>query len=179
MRPEDTSTRAARPSTSSPLTVEDLARMGVPELDRAYAAGRVPDSLAARDGTPHGRMLALAGPAGRGAAHELLRRVSASRAFPWRGKSFRSRDTAHGEGVNRAVLLGDVFGFDTRLDTSAVDGRPCIVLDYDVPENPFVVRAIRDELREVSPGLFLGPALLRPAGSRLILYFAIDTSRRG
>jgi hypothetical protein len=35
-----------------------------------------------------------------------------------------------------------------------MDGREAIVLDYSVSSLPF--RAIRDEIREVAPGLYLG-----------------------
>ena len=74
------------------------------------------------------------------------------------------------------VLLGGCFPFDTSVGPSAIDGAPCIVLDYDKPNNPFFIRAIRDELREVAPGLFLGPAMVRlGASAKLALYFAICT----
>jgi hypothetical protein len=50
------------------------------------------------------------------------------------------------------------------------------VLDYARPENPPVIHSLRDELREVSPGLFMGPALLRVLGKpRLVLFFACDS----
>jgi hypothetical protein len=39
-------------------------------------------------------------------------------------------------------------------DASWMDGREAIVLDYSVSSLPF--RAIRDEIREVAPGLYLG-----------------------
>jgi len=39
-------------------------------------------------------------------------------------------------------------------DASWMDGREAIVLDYSVSSLPF--RAIRDEIREVTPGLYLG-----------------------
>ena len=54
---------------------------------------------------------------------------------------------------------------------------PCIVLDYDLPDNPGVIRAIHDELREIEPQLFLGPAMLKAkAGPKFVLWFALDTS---
>jgi hypothetical protein len=39
-------------------------------------------------------------------------------------------------------------------DPSWFDGAECIVLDYS--KTSFVARRIRDEIREVSPGVFLG-----------------------
>jgi hypothetical protein len=37
---------------------------------------------------------------------------------------------------------------------SWLDGQPCVVLDYS--ETSFVAGWIRDEIREVAPGLYLG-----------------------
>jgi hypothetical protein len=48
---------------------------------------------------------------------------------------------------------------------------PCIVLDYEQPENPWPVRQIHDELREVAPGLFLGPAMWRTKNQPVLLFF--------
>ena len=39
-------------------------------------------------------------------------------------------------------------------DTSWFDQKECIVLDYS--RTSFVARKIRDEIREVAPGLYLG-----------------------
>lgn len=61
----------------------------------------------------------------------------------------------------------------------SMDGAPCVVLDYDKPENPWLIRKIHDELREVSPGLFLGPAMAKTVrGPKLLLYFACDFGNR-
>ena len=49
-------------------------------------------------------------------------------------------------------------------------------LDYDLADNPALIRAIHDEVREVAPGLFLGPAMWKSArGPTLVLWFALDT----
>ena len=53
------------------------------------------------------------------------------------------------------------------------DGEPCVVLDYS--RTSFVARKIRDEIREVSPGVFLGLVFW---GRRHILDFALDFTRR-
>ena len=50
-------------------------------------------------------------------------------------------------------------------------------LDYDLPENPFFIRAIKDEIRELSPDLYLGQAWLRAGGKEtLVLYFALQAA---
>jgi hypothetical protein len=49
------------------------------------------------------------------------------------------------------------------------------VLDYNLPENPGIIRAIRDEIRELSPGLYLGQAYMRQRGAHhLWLYFGLS-----
>jgi hypothetical protein len=160
----------------SELTVADLAGMSVAELESLYRDGTVPESLSVLDGAPRGRMLAVAG-LDRGPALSALSRVAAAPGFPWAGKSFNAADDQHGEGINRVRLLGDRFRFTTRIDDSVVDGAPCILLDYDHDDNPWFIRRIRDELRQVAPDLFLGPALMRRGDDhRLVLYFAIDHS---
>jgi hypothetical protein len=156
-----------------PLTLDDLSRASARELGAIYAKG-TPPSFADLDGAPRGRMLAFAGPLGRGRARDGLRRFAESRYFPWDGKSFASKSAAHGSGINRVRMIGDLFRFETRIAPSEVDGKPCLVLDYDLSPNPWPIRQIHDELRQVATGLFLGPAMWKTrAGAKLVLYFAI------
>jgi len=165
--------RRGSAAIGSAFTLDDLARSTAVELGAVYATGTVPE-LADLEGSPRGRMLAFAGPLGRGRAFEALRRFARARYFPWDGKSFASRSDGHGSGVNRVRWLGDLFRFDTRVAPSRLDGRPCVVLDYDLPDNPWFIRKIHDELRRVGPRLFLGPAMWKARrGERLVLYFAI------
>ncbi len=164
-------------SATEPLTLDALAHLDAAALAQVYDKGTVPPSLAVLDGAPRGRMLASAGPLGRGPVADGIRRFSASRIFPWAGKSFTSASPTEGTGVNRVRLAGtrEWFPFATRVEASAVDGKPAIILDYDQPKNPAPIRRIHDELREVAPGLFLGPAMWKAGdGKRLLLWFAID-----
>ncbi|MGW0162629.1 hypothetical protein ACWDUN_25245 [Mycobacterium sp. NPDC003323] len=118
----------------------------------------------------------------------------------WRGKTFDDRS---GTGFNRLSLISRVampviapgyrglrrvgsemvgFHFKHSVDTAAV--APFIkvrALDYGVEEyrNPsvrtFPIKRTRDEIVELTPGLYLGRALLTmPDGEvRLIAYFAL------
>ena len=102
--------------------------------------------------------------------------MGASSGFPWRGKTFRAHNGS-GEGINRISLLGkrQWFPFATRFDASILDGQPTFVLDYGSPKNPPLIRSIVDELREVSPGLYMGPAALKINGKpRHVLFFAVS-----
>jgi hypothetical protein len=54
-----------------------------------------------------------------------------------------------------------------------VDGRPCIVIDYS--KTSLIACLIRDEIREVAPGLYLGVVFL---GRMKILNFALSSPTR-
>jgi hypothetical protein len=167
-----TTTRPARE-----LELDDLAAMTTDELTALYRRGTVPDTLAVLDGKPTCRMLTAVGALGRGTTANTLRALARSTRFPWAGKSFHASSSGEGTGINRVRLAGtrEWFPFDTRIEPSAIDGEPCIVLDYDKPENPWFIRKVHDELREVAPGLFLGPAMWKTkADPALVLYFACD-----
>ena len=166
---------AATESPDPDPTLDALIQMNTRELEARYRKGRVPDSLEALNGSPPGRMLAVGGGADRGVAGNAIRRFAGSNVFPWHGKTFHADHTERGTGINRVAVLGERFPFETRIEPSAIDGKPCILLDYDKPENPFFIRAVRDELREIAPGLFLGPAMIKTRrGPRTVLFFAVD-----
>jgi len=91
--------------------------------------------------------------------------------FAWQGKVF---DTEKGVLRNKILPLGlnaiiaKVYKADSWLD-----GKECIVLDYE--HTSIVAQWIRDEIREVSPGLYLGVVYWgkeQPSAKRLI-HFAL------
>ncbi len=159
--------------------LDSLARCSLAELDTLYRAASLPASMRAADGALIGRMLAVRGmPRALG---EGLRRWAASSSFVWEGKSFEATSDTRGNGINR-VFVPNVFGhqrlfpFETSFGPSAIDGKPTLILDYDLGVNPGYIRKIHDEIREVSPGLFLGPAMWKRAAARiLVLWFALES----
>jgi hypothetical protein len=174
-----TQTSTPVPQRSSLHSLDSLARKTPAELDALYRAATVSKTMHAADGALVGRMLAVRGIPGPLA--EPLRRWSASRSFVWEGKTFRASGDAHGVGHNR-VFLPRVFGrqnlfpFDTAFGPSALDGRPTLILDYDLDVNPGYIRRIHDEIREVAEGLFLGPAMWKGRNDKtLVLWFALDS----
>jgi hypothetical protein len=176
-------TTEIRSTETEKLSLDDLSRMRSEELERLYKKGRLPASLSALNGPLTGRMLAVkkleservAGP---------LRRFAGSKKFVWGGKTFSSRTDREGDGINRINAPGvlgrqNLFPFTTRFATSEIDGKNAIVLDYDHPENPAYIRKIHDEVREVSPGVYLGPAMWKAKqGPVTVLWFALDTGKR-
>lgn len=159
------------------LTLDALSQESVAELGARYARGTCPEDMRTLDGDPTGRMLSVVG-IDATALRDPLARFAAADAFPWEGKSFRSQSADTGRGINRVLLGGRhlLFPFATHFAPSRLDGRPCVTLDYDLPDNPGLIRAIHDEVREVAPGLFLGPAMWKGSdGERFVLWFALDT----
>lgn len=179
MQPVTTTTTTTAAPSGAPLhTLDGLAGRSLDELEALYRAAAVSRTLRAADGALTGRMLSVRGiPAPLAAP---LRRWAASPSFVWEGKTFRSADDARGTGVNRVAVPGvlgrqELFPFETSFGPSELDGRPALILDYDLAVNPGYIRRIHDEIREVAPGLFLGPAMWKGArGKALVLWFALD-----
>jgi hypothetical protein len=168
------------PAPERILSLDRLAALSSDALRGLYARGGVPDDLTFLVGRPKGRMLAVRG-LERGAVGRLLRQVAAHPRFPWDGKSFFADTPDEGRGVNRIDLVlrrFEWFPFATRVEPSVIDGQPCLALDYARANNPWFIARIRDELREVAPGLYLGPALWQRRGGAAahLLWFAVDFS---
>jgi hypothetical protein len=157
------------------LTLNGLLALGADELEALYRGARAPE-LAGIEGDLQGRMLSVV--VLPGWVRPALRAFAGSRAFPWRGKSFRFLGGGGGEGLNRVfsdrISWLRWFRFTTAPGPSRAGGFEAVQLDYDHPENPWFIRAIKDEIREVRPGLYLGQAYLQAGGgARLVLYFAL------
>jgi hypothetical protein len=72
--------------------------------------------------------------------------------FAWQGKVF---DAQKGVLRNKILLLGlNAIIAKVYKGTSWLDGKECIVLDYS--ETSLVAQRIRDEIRQIGPGLYLG-----------------------
>jgi hypothetical protein len=165
---------AAPASSVGPTSLDDLGALRPAALAALYSGARTP-VLRDMDGHLTGRMLAVS--VLPGWMFGLLRWFAGWRGFPWRGKSFQAGEGGRGEGINR--VFGDRnprrwFRFDTFVAPSRAGAFEAVQLDYDNPGNPGFIRAIKDEVREVAPGLYLGLAYLMWRGRpRLMLYFGL------
>ena len=180
MQPDRTaSLHAATGIRTTNLTLDTLAARSLSELDALYRGAQVSSTMHAADGALVGRMLAVRGLPGPIASS--LRKWARSRSFLWEGKTFQASSDTHGVGHNRVHVpraLGrqNLFPFDTLFGPSAIDGKPTLILDYDLDVNPSYIRHIHDEIREVSPGLFLGPAMWKGEREKaLVLWFTLDS----
>ena len=72
--------------------------------------------------------------------------------FGWKGKTF---DGAHGTLTNRILAFGlNAIVAEVYKTASWFDGKECIVLDYS--KTSLVAKHVRDEIREIGPGTYLG-----------------------
>jgi hypothetical protein len=96
--------------------------------------------------------------------------------FAWKGKVFE-RDNARPERgwlKNRLLPLGTkAIIAEVYKGPSWLDGKECIVLDYS--HTSIVAQWIRDEIREVRPGLFLGVVYWgkEQASAHKLIHFAL------
>jgi hypothetical protein len=161
-----------------PRTLDELASLSHEELVNLYSRATAPSDMRALDGELEGRMLAVRGTV-HGPFHQLFAALGAWQHFPWSGKNLKASSATEGTGINRVSIPGrgrtELYPFKTQFDPSALDGKPCVFINYDSDENPSFIRAIRDEVRQIAPGLFFGPVLMRH-GKKLteLLWFAIQ-----
>ena len=90
--------------------------------------------------------------------------------FTWKGKVF---DPENGELRNKILPMGaKAIVAKVYKDKSWFDQKECIVLDYS--KTSLVAHWIRDEIREVSPGIYLG---LVYWGQKKLIHFALQFPR--
>lgn len=97
---------------------------------------------------------------------------------PWIGKKF---DAASGMGVNiiknSAGEQIEKYPFKTYFSNGLIDrDLQVLKIDYNIPENPFWVRWILDEIVQTAPGQYFGKMHLRliPGFPFSILYFQLN-----
>jgi len=131
------------------------------ELYRKSDAGPIPDG--------DGRGTAVIGP------DSLARRIIAwiTRALFWQGKVF---DAKRGMLINRVFCLSfKAIKARVYKEPSWLDQRECVVLDYS--KTSLVACRVRDEMREIAPGLYLGMVFW--GRTRLPVDFIVDLNPRG
>jgi hypothetical protein len=132
------------------------------ELDEVYRACEVPGTL------PTSEMRGTAIVAG-----SMFSKTIAlfARLFAWQGKVF---DIFTADGT-AGVLINKITAFSLTFivakvyrDASWLDNEPTIVIDYS--RTSFFCKKVRDEIREIEPGVYLGRVWW---GKKPVLHFAL------
>ena len=142
--------------------VSQWLEMSRRELDEVYkntSAGAIPG------GDTHGTAIMAGSRMAKGVA-------KVARLVAWQGKVF----DMFAEGGQKGLLVNKISPFGMKLcvakvyrDASWMDGKETIVIDYAATS--LLARKIRDEIREVEPGVWLGKVWW---GKRCILDFALS-----
>jgi hypothetical protein len=123
--------------------VDRLLEMSEAELDdlfRASPAGEIPR------GEARGTVIVAPGTELSEVAARLIH------LFAWKGKVF---DPDRGELLNQLTPLGiDLVRAKVFTGPSWFDGNEAVILDYS--RSSLVARWVRDEIREIAPGVYLG-----------------------
>jgi hypothetical protein len=117
-----------------------MSQAGLDELFRSSPAGDIPN------GSANGTAIIAPGTKFSAPIAEVINH------FGWQGKVF---DAARGTLKNRILAFGlEAIIAKVYKGPSWLDGRECIVLDYS--ETSIVAKHIRDEIRLISNGFYLG-----------------------
>ena len=130
------------------LRAEELPSLRSSELDELFATAEA-GSLPVGKGS--GQALMATGTI---ASRPL---VAIVRLLAWKGKEFDSQ----GRSLRNLVSPFGVRAItaDVYIGASRLDGRPCIVLDYSKTSR--IAGWVRDEIREIAPGLYVGMVYVR------------------
>ncbi len=139
-------------------TVADLLAMSQQQLDELFTAqeaGPIPDGEA--------RGTAIIAP-GTSFSGDIAKMIN---LFAWQGKVFDA-----GAGVLRNHIL--IIGMKAIIakvykGPSWLDQKECIVLDYS--ETSMIAHWVRDEIRMIQPGLYLGKVYW---GEKRLIDFALE-----
>ena len=140
------------------MDVKTLLQMSQAELDDLFAksvAGPIPDGAAT------GTAIVAPGTDVSPAIAQVIKH------FVWQGKSF---DGPHGVLRNRLSALGlNAIVAEVYKGASWYDEKECIVLDYS--KTSTVAGWIRDEIRQLEPGTYLGKVY---GGKKPLIHFALQ-----
>jgi hypothetical protein len=145
-------------AAADPRAMRDLVKLPAADLEALYLAAppaQIPS------GYVPGRAIR---PARFPAANSRLTRLV------WQGKVFRDDGTM----VNRVFGGARAIPADVYYGDSLLDGKPSLVLDYSRSK---LWPHVRDELREVSPGLYLGVMFDGQAVVKQKMFFTLDARK--
>ena len=146
------------------MTADDLLNMSKDELDELFSKSKPGDIP---EGDTDGTAIIASGTKFSRAIAKIVNH------FAWQGKVFKrdKLDPSRSTLRNKLTLLGfEAIIAQVYKDKSLHDGNECIVLDYS--DTSTVAGWIRDELRQVQPGLYLGKVYGH--GNKPLIHFALE-----
>ena len=140
------------------ITVPDLLKLSQSQLDDLFEkspAGDIPD------GEARGTAIIAPGTTYTTDIAELINH------FAWQGKVFDSQKSV----LRNLILPLGLHAIIARIyrAPSWLDGKECIVLDYS--ETSLIAHWIRDEIRNIAPGIYLGKVYW---DKKRLIDFALD-----
>lgn len=149
------------PGADAPLCPEQLVCMSPCELEELYRSaepGPIPNGYA------RGKAIRYAGTS-------KAVRASKMTGLVWHGKWF---DCTDGTLLNEWCFGVKAIRAQVSYGPSWLDGRPSIIMDYGATST--VWRDVRDELRQIGPGLYLGLMYQRKCPCpKFKMFFALQT----
>jgi hypothetical protein len=149
---------------TDPAAFLDLSHDQLDDIFRASPAGEIPNG--------QGEGTAIVAP-----GHEVSDAIAKFvHIFTWKGKVFErdDEDPSRSWLKNRLLPLGHrAVVAQVYKGASWLDGKECIVLDYS--HTSIVAQWIRDEIRQVSPGVYLGLVYWgkKKAKAHRLIHFAL------
>lgn len=148
------------------IHLDDLPKMRRRELDELYLLATTP-KLEEVKGVTNGRIL-----------DGVIHFNKFFSWIPWKGKVFEPLTVTAGKGINR-MEVGSIkkkwFKFATSI-IPPLDGKDDVLtLNYSNQGNIWPIRLVRDDLKKLHDGLFLGAVYLKSKkGYKFTLYFALE-----
>jgi hypothetical protein len=148
------------PATAAPpSTLDAFVRSDQATLEALYSAGTVSTPP---PGFAPGRAIPKPG------ARNTVRRSNLIGVL-WKGKVF-----SEGQMINRLAGGREAVTASVYVGESWLDGKPSLILDYAGSRR---FGDVRDEMREVSPGVYLGLTYVRKCPEpKLSMFFALDAN---
>jgi hypothetical protein len=161
----ETTTAESSGAVTKPESLEEMSMMSQDDLGRLFDASSLPvmDNI---QGDVRG--LVMPSPIGALMDNELVDVL-------WNGKTYVPADSAGGTGFNRLGEAGvgaNIANFDFTIDQDAGS----LLMNYDVEGNLPPISMVKDEVRQISPTLWIGRAFLGlgPLGNQLVAYFGLS-----
>ena len=161
------------------LTQDDLVAASSAELEIFFAEGRVPELGLFPDETT-GTVLEEEDLGDDLVAQGVRKMLATNHYATWLGRTFRQLAPEGGRGENRYVMFGSEIRtarFNYALGAARTDGDRALLVDYAVLDNLVLLWGVKEELREVGPGVYLGRAYFETGGGRTALFTYVLTAR--